>query len=84
MCSIVPVEKSDSKLFSYIDQSRGSLDWLSATVERGDWDIYQASIVVAAGVLDFGEDLSWTYTEYTRTGLHDTSLLYDNWLNGSM
>lgn len=69
-------------LSRYIDQSQGSLDWLSATVERGDWDVYQASVMIAAGVLDLGGDLFWAYTDYTKTGLHDTSVLYDNWLNG--
>lgn len=40
--------------------------------------------MVAAGVLNLGDDLFLAYTEYTRAGLHDTSLLYDNWLSGSM
>lgn len=71
-------------MFRYIDQSQGSQDWLGATVERGDWDVYQTSVTVATGILDLGDDLFWAYTEYTRAGLYDTSLLYDNWLNGSM
>lgn len=42
------------------------------------------SVMTAAGALELEDDLSWAYTEYTKTGSHDTSLLYDNWLNGSM
>jgi len=77
-------EEEQVEYQGYIDQSQGSLDWLSTTVERGDWDVYQTSIMVAAGVLNFGDDLFWAHTEYTKIGLHDTSLLYDNWLSGSM
>jgi hypothetical protein len=70
--------------FRYIDQYQGSLDWPSATVERGDWDVYQTSVMVAAGASVLEDDLFWVYTEYTQMGSHNTSLLYDNWLNGSM
>lgn len=70
--------------FRYIDQCQGSLDWPSSTVERGDWDVYQTSITVAGEVLGQEDDLSWAYMEYTKIGSYDTSLLYDNWLNGSM
>ena len=71
-------------IFRYIDQYQGSLNLPSATVERGDWDVYQTSVMVAAGTLVVEDDLSWVYTEYTQIGSHDTSLLYNNWLNGSM
>ena len=70
--------------FRYIDQYQGSLDWPSTTVEKGDWDVYQTSVFTAAGVSDPEDDLFWTYNEYTKIGSHDTSLLYDNWLNGLM
>jgi len=40
--------------------------------------------MVAAGSPDLEDDLFWVYTEYTKTGSHNTSLLYDNWLNGSI
>lgn len=81
----VLTRKSDTKVFSrYIDQYQGSLDWLGATVERGDLDVYQTSIMVAAGASGVEDDLFWMYAEYTKIGSHDTSLLYDNWLNGSM
>ena len=71
-------------IFRYIDQYQGSLDWPSATVERGDWDVYQTSIMVAAGAPVLEDDLFWAYTEYMQTGSHNTSLLYGSWLNGSM
>lgn len=53
-------------------------------MERGDFDVYQTSIMTAAGASDVEDDLFWEYTEYTKIGSHDTSLLYDSWLNGSM
>lgn len=42
------------------------------------------SVMVAAGASDLEDDLFWVYTECTKTGSHDTSLLYDNWLNSSI
>jgi len=76
--------KATKHFFRYIDQYQGSLDWPSTTVERGDWDVYQTSVMIAAGLLDLEDDLFWVYTEYTKTTSYDTSLFYDNWLNGSM
>jgi hypothetical protein len=70
--------------FRYIDQYQGSLDWLSATVERGDWGVYQASVMVAAEIQVLEDDPLGVYTEYMQTGSHNTSLLYGSWLNGSM
>ena len=76
--------KVTQHFFRYIDQYQGSLDWPSTTVERGDWDVYQISVMTAAGLSDLEDDLFWVYTEYTKTGSYDTSLFYDNWLNGLM
>lgn len=75
-------EEEHAEYQGYIDQYQGSLDWLGATVERGDWDVYHTSIMVAAGMSEPGDDLFWVYTEYTKAGSHNTSLFYDDWLNG--
>lgn len=70
--------------FRYIDQYQGSLNWPNATVERGDRDVYQNSVMVASGAPVLEDDLFWVYTEYMQTGSQNASLLYGSWLNGSM
>lgn len=56
------------------------MDWPSATVEKGDWEVYQASVMVADGAPVLEDDLFLAYTEYMQRG----PLPYDGWLNGSM
>jgi len=77
-------EEEQAEYQGYINQYQGSLDWPSATVERGDWDVYQGSVMAGDGALVLEDDLFWVYSEYMQTGSHNTTLLYGSWLNGSV